>query len=67
LATVKATAVPTTEGKPVPTTAAACSYYSYTISGRTVSGTCCGSLSTSVQCSGGVCQPVYTCNGVPIG
>jgi PKD repeat protein len=65
--TVKATAIPTIEGKPVPTTSSACSRYSYTINGRTVSGTCCGSLSSSMQCSGGVCRQTYTCNGVPIG
>jgi hypothetical protein len=51
---------------PVPTPTKTCSYYSYTINGRTVSGTCCGSLTTSMSCTNGVCSQQYLCNGVRI-
>ncbi|MCU0631154.1 MAG: PKD domain-containing protein [Methanoregulaceae archaeon] len=61
--------IKTTSKTPSPTgtsSSSGCSYYSYTINGRTVSGTCCGALSQSMQCSAGKCYQVYTCNGVVI-
>jgi PKD repeat protein len=64
LTTVKTTSkTPSAAGT---SSSSGCSYYSYTINGRTVSGTCCGALSQSMQCSGGICHQVYTCNGVVI-
>lgn len=49
-----------------PAGTAACSSYSYVINGKTVSGSCCGVLSSSIECSGGTCAPVYTCDGLRI-